>query len=49
MNQKANLIKFIQSVSSNNFKEANKHLSAVVDEKLKARIQTANTKLTNSK
>lgn len=49
MNQKTNLIKFIQSVSSNNFKEANRHLTAVVNEKLRARIHTANAKLTNSK
>lgn len=43
-----NLIKFIQSVSSNNFKEANTYLSAVVNEKLRARIQAADSKLTNS-
>lgn len=49
MNQKTKLIKFIQSVSNNNFKEANAYLTAVVNEKLKARIQAANTKLTNSK
>lgn len=47
--QKANIIKFVQSVSNNNFKEANNYLSAVVNEKLKARVQAANTKLTNSK
>jgi len=47
--QKANIIKFVQSVSNNNFKEANTYLSAVVNEKLKARIQAANAKLTNSK
>jgi hypothetical protein len=47
--QKANIIKFVQSVSNNNFKEANNFLSAVVNEKLKARIQTANSKLTNNK
>jgi hypothetical protein len=49
MNQKANLVKFIQSVSSNNFKDANRHLTAVVNEKLKLRIQAANSNLTNSK
>lgn len=49
MNQKANFIKFVQSVSSNNFKEANTYLTAIVNEKLKARVQAANAKLTNSK
>lgn len=49
MNQKANLIKFVQSVSGNNFKEANRYLTAVVNEKLKTRIAAANTKATNSK
>lgn len=49
MNQKETIIKFIQGVSSNNFKEAHAHLTAVVNEKIKARIAAANMKLTNSK
>lgn len=49
MNEKQNLIQFIKNVSSKDYAKANSHLSAVVNEKLKARITAANQKLSNNK
>ena len=49
MNEKQAIIKFIRNVTSNNFKEANSNLTAIVNEKIKQRIREQNTKLTKSK
>ena len=49
MNEKQQLIQFIKNVSSNDYSKANKALAAVVDEKIKARIATANQKLGGNK
>ena len=47
MNEKKHILNFIKNVSSNEFKKANEALSAVVNEKIKQRIQLANQKLAN--
>ena len=49
MNEKRNIVNFVKNVADNNFKKADSLLAAIVNEKLKARIQAANAKLTNSK
>jgi len=49
MEQKQNLIQFIKNVSKEDYAKANSHLTAVVNEKLKARIAAANQKLSNNK
>ena len=45
MNDKQNIVNFIKHVSSNDFKKANNALAAVVNEKIKQRIQAADRKL----
>lgn len=49
MNEKQNLIQFIKNVSDKDYAKANSYLSAVVNEKLKARIVAAEQKLAKSK
>jgi hypothetical protein len=49
MDQKQNITQFIKNVSKEDYAKANSYLAAVVNEKLKARIITANQKLSNKK
>ena len=45
MNEKKDIINFIKHVSSNDFNRANQALAAVVNEKIKQRIQAADKQL----
>lgn len=45
MNEKNEIINFIKHVSGNDFKKANDSLAAVVNEKIKQRIQAVDQKL----
>lgn len=45
MNEKKDIINFIKHVTSSDYKKANQSLAAVVNEKIKQRIATANQKL----
>lgn len=45
MKEKQQLISFIRNVASNDFKKAHANLAAVVNEKIKTRIQAANSTL----
>lgn len=45
MNEKKDIINFIKHVSSNDFNRANQALAAVVNEKIKQRIQAVDRQL----
>ena len=49
MKEKQAIVNFIKNVANNNFKQADALLASIVNEKIKARVQAANAKLTNSK
>lgn len=41
MNEKRNLLKFINAIGEKNYHQANKYLRAVIDDKLKTKIASA--------
>lgn len=47
MNQKQEILKFVNHISNNNLKQANIALASIVNEKIKNRIAIANSKLSS--